>query len=80
MVVAIALMFGVQRPAAADDFPTPFNSESDKTAEPMPAAEAAGRFSLPEGFEVSVFAAEPDVQNPIAMTWDSRGRVWIAEN
>jgi len=27
-----------------------------------------------------VFAAEPDVQNPIAMSWDARGRLWIAEN
>ena len=80
MVVAIALLLFILRPAAADDFPTPFNSDSDKTAEPMPAVEAAGRFGLPDGFEVSVFAAEPDVQNPIAMTWDSRGRVWVAEN
>ena len=35
----------------------------------------AGRVS---GF--GVFAAEPDVQNPIAMAWDRRGRLWIAEN
>ena len=33
-----------------------------------------------DGFRVSVFAAEPDVQNPIAMAWDPRGRLWIAEN
>jgi hypothetical protein len=26
-----------------------------------------------------VFAAEPDVRQPIAMTFDDRGRVWIAE-
>ena len=28
----------------------------------------------------TVFAAEPDVQNPIAMAWDRRGRLWVAEN
>ncbi len=27
-----------------------------------------------------MFAAEPDVQNPVAMAWDRRGRLWIAEN
>ena len=27
-----------------------------------------------------MFASEPDVQNPIAMTWDSKGRLWVAEN
>jgi len=46
----------------------------------MPAAEAAQGFRVPEGFSVTVFAAEPDVQNPIAMAWDRRGRLWIAEN
>lgn len=79
-VIAFAILACDQRPAVSDDFPTPVNTEADKTAEPMPAAEAAVRFAVPDGFEVSVFAAEPDVQNPIAMTWDSRGRVWVAEN
>ncbi len=34
--------------------------------------------TLPD-FEVSLFAAEPDIAKPIAMTWDARGRLWIAE-
>lgn len=63
-----------------NDFPAPYNSETDVTATPLIAAEAAASFQVPEGFEVSVFASEPDVQNPIAMTWDARGRLWIAEN
>src|SRR5262249_54196277 len=40
----------------------------------------AGSLRVPDGVRVSVFAAEPDVRNPIAMTWDSRGRLWVAEN
>lgn len=64
----------------ADDFPKLTNSEKDKTAQPMPAIAASASFALPEGFRVDVFAAEPDVQNPIAMTWDGRGRLWVAEN
>ena len=35
--------------------------------------------SLPDGFRVQLSAAEPDVQQPIAMAWDSRGRLWLAE-
>src|SRR5258705_4110816 len=46
----------------------------------MPATEAVTRMQLPPGFRATVFAAEPDVQNPIAMAWDSRGRLWVAEN
>jgi putative membrane-bound dehydrogenase-like protein len=43
------------------------------------AEEAAAAMKMPAGFSAKVFAAEPDVQQPIAMTFDDRGRVWIAE-
>jgi putative membrane-bound dehydrogenase-like protein len=46
----------------------------------MPPEEAAKGFKLPPGFRVTVFAAEPDVRNPIALTFDPRGRLWVAEN
>ena len=42
-------------------------------------AEAQKKFVVPEGFEVRLFAAEPDVVNPVAMTWDERGRLWVVE-
>ena len=35
---------------------------------------------VPAGFEVQLFAAEPDIVNPIAMSWDERGRLWIVES
>ncbi len=35
---------------------------------------------LPPGFVMQVVAKEPDVQQPIGMTWDTRGRLWVAEN
>lgn len=31
------------------------------------------------GFEAQLFAAEPEITKPIAMAWDARGRLWIAE-
>lgn len=34
----------------------------------------------PVDFEISLFASEPDIQNPIAMAWDERGRLWIVES
>ncbi len=34
---------------------------------------------LPPGFRVSLFAAEPDVRQPIAFTFDDRGRLWVVE-
>lgn len=62
------------------DFPTIYNSEKANQDLPMAADEAAKSMELPEGFSATVFASEPDVQNPIAMTWDHKGRLWVAEN
>jgi putative membrane-bound dehydrogenase-like protein len=62
------------------DFPKIYNSEADTAARPPTPAESLAKLTLPPGFQATIFAAEPDVQNPIAMAWDSRGRLWIAEN
>jgi len=35
-------------------------------------------FKLLPGFGVNLFAAEPMLANPIHMTWDARGRLWVA--
>ncbi|MBL9116457.1 MAG: c-type cytochrome [Verrucomicrobiaceae bacterium] len=58
------------------EFPAPYNTEKGS---PMPAEEAAASMQLPEGFKCVVFAAEPDVQQPIALAWDPKGRLWVAE-
>jgi len=63
----------------SSDFPLLYNTEQEPTS-PLPAAAAAAGMQVPAGFRVSLFAAEPDVQNPIAMAWDDRGRLWVAEN
>lgn len=73
----------VQPPAdsgKSDDFPAIRNSPQEDGLLPMPALEAASSFRVPEGFRVTLFASEPEVQNPIAMAWDQEGRVWVAEN
>jgi putative membrane-bound dehydrogenase-like protein len=41
--------------------------------------ESVRRMKVAEGFEVKLFAAEPQVVNPVAMTVDERGRVWVIE-
>ncbi len=35
---------------------------------------------VPADFEIRLFAAEPDITNPIAMSWDEKGRLWIVES
>ena len=41
--------------------------------------EAAKEMTLPAGFSATVFAAEPDVVQPIAFCIDDRGRLWVVE-
>jgi len=47
---------------------------------PLPASESIKHYAVPDGFSISLFASEPDIGGkPIAMSWDERGRLWIAE-
>jgi putative membrane-bound dehydrogenase-like protein len=46
---------------------------------PLPPAEAARTMVVPEGFQVTLFAGEPDVQQPIGFCIDDRARLWVAE-
>src|SRR5881409_1590747 len=41
--------------------------------------ESQKQIMVPPGFEVRLFASEPEVVNPVAMTWDERGRLWVLE-
>ncbi len=65
--------------ATAADFPAPYNSEKGNLPLSTP-AEALAALKMPDGFRATLFASEPDVRNPIAMAWDARGRMWVAEN
>jgi putative membrane-bound dehydrogenase-like protein len=41
--------------------------------------ECAAMMTVPPGFEVKLFAGEPDVVNPIGIDFDHRGRVYVLE-
>ena len=56
-----------------------YNSEPSTLPFTSP-EDAVKGMTLPPGFSVSVFAAEPDVQQPIGISFDTRGRLWVAEN
>src|SRR5687768_13913969 len=46
---------------------------------PLEAEEAARSMVVPDGFQVTLFAGEPDVMQPIGFAIDDRGRLWVAE-
>jgi len=47
---------------------------------PLSPSEALAKMKMPKGFQATLFAAEPDVQQPIACCFDDRGRLWVLEN
>jgi putative membrane-bound dehydrogenase-like protein len=62
---------------AADPIP----HAQDKPPGPaLSPAEAIAKMKVPEGFTVEVVASEPDLVNPIGMTFDEKGRIWVTES
>ncbi len=60
--------------------PPGLNDTESKDKYSLSAKESLNKMTLPEGFEISLFAHEPDILQPIAMTFDDRGRLWVIEN
>jgi putative membrane-bound dehydrogenase-like protein len=46
---------------------------------PLSPEVAARTMIVPEGFHVTLFAGEPDCQQPVGFCIDDRGRLWVAE-
>jgi putative membrane-bound dehydrogenase-like protein len=44
-----------------------------------PAEHTLAQMYLPPGFKAEAVVSEPDIHQPIAMTFDERGRIWVAE-
>jgi putative heme-binding domain-containing protein len=47
---------------------------------PKSPAEAIAAMTVPEGFAVELVASEPDLVNPVSMTFDEKGRIWVTES
>jgi putative membrane-bound dehydrogenase-like protein len=60
------------------NFPKPTNTQKTDLTLPSPKEAVAG-MSLPDGFKINCFASEPMVRQPIAMAFDDRNRLWVAE-
>jgi putative membrane-bound dehydrogenase-like protein len=46
---------------------------------PSRAEKAIASFQMQPGFKASVIVTEPLINKPIAVQWDERGRLWVAE-
>ncbi|MEP3208115.1 MAG: PVC-type heme-binding CxxCH protein [Maribacter sp.] len=46
---------------------------------PLSPEESEKLIQVPAGFDLQLFASEPEIVNPIAMNWDEKGRLWVIE-
>ncbi|MDF1823377.1 MAG: ThuA domain-containing protein [Verrucomicrobiales bacterium] len=57
----------------------------EKRPEPLPyqhplsAEDSMDYLRTPADFSIELFAADPDIVNPIYLAWDERGRLWVTE-
>jgi putative heme-binding domain-containing protein len=56
-----------------------FNESIRPTDARTPEEEWMG-FKLPPGFEIQLFASEPDIQKPMNMQFDAKGRMWLTQS
>ncbi len=57
-----------------------YSGEEPRVQNPLPPEDSRKHIQVPDGFEVVLFASEPNIINPIAFTWDKKGRLWVVQS
>lgn len=63
-----------------DKFSGDLFTENIRSTEPRTPEEERAGFQLPPGFEIQLFASEPDIDKPINMAFDASGRMWVTQS
>jgi len=71
-----SFLFHDEKPKVPQPGPGPVDQYTHAGLDPV---QAAAAMTVPADFEVTLFAGEPDVVQPIAFAFDDRGRMWVAE-
>ncbi|TWU16073.1 PVC-type heme-binding CxxCH protein [Allorhodopirellula heiligendammensis] len=82
LIASIPPLLLLAESSIAQDSKNQLRHEQHKTSDApfLEPAAAVAKMAIPDGFDVSIFASEPDIAEPIAFCFDDRGRMWIAEN
>lgn len=51
-----------------------------RDTEPLTAQDEQKTFHVPPGFEVQLVATEPEIQKPLNMAFDAKGRMWLTDS
>ena len=75
-LVCASLILGVCLLAGPDDKETAPELQNSK---PLTPKEEQKTFKVVKGFQVDLIASEPQVIDPVALSFDERGRCYVAE-
>ncbi len=54
-------------------------AKRDGDNDPLTPAEAERAFEVPDDLRIQLVLSEPQIAQPLFMTWDERGRMWVVE-
>jgi putative heme-binding domain-containing protein len=63
-----------------EEDPDPIYAEHVRSSSFQSPEDEMADFELPPGFEVTLFASEPDITKPINMAFDDKGRLWVTQS
>lgn len=47
--------------------------------QPTPPTDTLKNFEMLDGFEIDLVLSEPEIEQPLFVSWDSRGRLWVIQ-
>jgi putative membrane-bound dehydrogenase-like protein len=88
-----AVFWALDRPPPSSAAGTPRNAATRGTAAgpresrspfdngqgPLSPQAALARFKVPDGLQLDLVLAEPDVRQPVSISFDERGRLWVVQ-
>jgi len=79
LVLSLVFTCKTPEPIAQKDNSTRTVVDKDPPSKPLSPAESMKKVALPAGYHLELVAAEPMVQEPVAIAWDGNGRMFVAE-
>ena len=80
LILNVVLVLCGRAMLTADEFKQPKPLEPEIAEASQEGSEAMAGIRIPAGWEIQLYAAEPDIANVVAFDIDNRGRVYVCES
>ena len=79
-VLTLSIWSCEQKPKDDSKTSGPIFNENIRPTDPRTPEEELAGFILPPGFEIQLFASEPDIDKPMNLAFDAKGRMWVTQS